>query len=503
MRRVWAWILALAALIPALGLADPVMAGYDPADTGHDWDNNRFFLSMEERTGQHFVYRQFKDPVEYQRYKDALPKTAGEELPAVLFKAGLTPAEEQSLYAAGVLVDLRPLLPEYAPNLWALLQEHPDWLAEITLPGGAVVSLPLLDPLLSNNLLWINRRWLTMTQQAMPETPEEFAAVLQAFRDQDPNRNGKRDEVPLAFTGLWELRFLQHAFGLITNDYYQTRDADGKVVCGITGAQNRAFLTWLHGLWEEGLLDSTGFTSGETSRKVTDTSAALTYGAFFGTSPMQLLPAAYAEEYTALLLHPAGESPVYRNFMGCVVRGTFAVTSACGHPEDMLRWVDFLYTEAGCFLARSGQEDTDYQKDADGKWRWLYSAEQVISLVRREDTIDDGSPIPGYVPADYSLNFDDASTARLVADFARVAASSREAVPQVTFSPEETARLAELMPGLSSWCETRMTWFVTGDWPLDDAHWEEFCRETEALGMGEVTDIWQQAVDRQREDSHE
>ena len=503
MKRVWAWILALLMLLPAAGLAEPVMAGYDPEETGHDWDNNRFFLSMEEKTGQRFVYRQFKDAKEYQRWKDSLAGTAAADLPAVLFKAGLTPAEEQALHAAGVLVDLRPLLPEYAPHLWALLQEHPDWLAEITLPGGAVVSLPLLDPLLSNNLLWINRRWLAMTQQAMPETPEQFAEVLRAFRDQDPNRNGKKDEVPLSFNGLWELRFLQHGFGLITNDYYQTMDGEGKVSCGITGERNRAFLAWLHGLWEEGLLDSTGFITGQTSRTVSDTSAPLTYGALFGTSPMQQLPVDYAEEYTALVLHPEGEEPVYRSFMGSVVRGAFAVTSACEHPEDMLRWVDFLYTEEGCFLARSGREEEDYQRDPDGKWRWLYSAEQVLSLVRREDTIDDGSPIPGWVAPAYSLNFDDKATARMVEDFARVAEVSREAVPQVTFTPEEDARLAQLMPGLSSWCETRMAWFVTGDWPLDDAHWEEFCRQTEALGMGEVTGIWQNAVDRQREASHE
>ncbi|MBR6953504.1 MAG: hypothetical protein IKH77_00485 [Clostridia bacterium] len=501
MKRVLAWLMAMMMLIPALGLADPVMAGYDAAETGHDWDNNRFFLAMEEKTGLRFVYRQFKDAAEYQRYKTGL-KAEG-ELPAVLFKASLTPGEEQALYDAGVLRDLRPLLPEWAPNLWALLQAHPDWLAAISLPDGAIVSLPLLDPLLSNNLIWINKRWLTMTQQAMPETPEALTEVLRAFKAGDPNRNSKADEIPLTFTGMWDLRFLQHAFGLVTNDYYLTRDEAGQIVCGITGDRSRAFLAWLHDLWAEELLDHSGFTTSDTTRKLSDSATTIPYGVVFGTSPMSLLPAKAAEDYTALLLHPAGEAPVYRSFMGAVVRGTFAVTTACENPGEMLRWADVLYTEEGCFMARAGVLDEDYQRDADGKWRWLYSAEQVASLVSREDTIDAGSPIPGYVPESFNLSFDDVSANRLVAEFAQVASVAREAVPQMSLTPEEEARLAALMPALSAYCETRMTWFVTGDWPLDDAHWEEFCSQIDALGMAEIIQIWQRAADRQKEADHE
>jgi putative aldouronate transport system substrate-binding protein len=250
---------------------------------------------------------------------------------------------------------------------------------------------------------------------------------------------------------------------------------------------------------EEGLLDRTGFYTTETSRTINDTSAPILYGVLFGTSPMTLLPTEAAADYTALVLHAPGQEPVYRDFMGGVVGGTFALTRACADPAAMLRWVDYLYTEEGCYLARSGELEVDYQRDSTGQWFWLYSADQVISLVQKQDTIDSGTPIPGWVPASYSLSFDNATTRPLVEAFAAVAAISREAVPQVIFTPEEEARLAELWPPLSTYCETRMAWFVAGDWPMDDQHWEEYCRETERLGMAEVTAIWQQALDRQKE----
>ena len=40
-----------------------------------------------------------------------------------------------------------------------------------------------------------------------------------------------------------------------------------------------------------------------------------------------------------------------------------------------------------------------------------------------------------------------------------------------------------------------MACFVTGDVPLDDAHWAEFCETIRKLGLEEMIQIWQKAVD--------
>ena len=74
------------------------------------------------------------DADKWQSAKDDMFESG--ELPDVLFKAGLS-VEEQTKYSdAGQLIDLLPLLPEHAPNLWALLTENPEWLAAITLSNG-------------------------------------------------------------------------------------------------------------------------------------------------------------------------------------------------------------------------------------------------------------------------------------------------------------------------------------------------------------------------------
>src|SRR5699024_7776392 len=43
---------------------------------------------------------------------------------------------------------------------------------------------------------WINEEWLDNLGMDMPETTEEFYEYLKAVKEQDPNGNGKADEVP-------------------------------------------------------------------------------------------------------------------------------------------------------------------------------------------------------------------------------------------------------------------------------------------------------------------
>jgi hypothetical protein len=63
----------------------------------------------------------------------------------------------------------------------------------------------------------------------MPTDMESLRKVLTAFRDRDPNANGKNDEIPMLFLGPWELKFFSHAWGVAANDYNIYLDDAGKV----------------------------------------------------------------------------------------------------------------------------------------------------------------------------------------------------------------------------------------------------------------------------------
>lgn len=81
------------------------------------------------------------------------------------------------------------------PNLWKLFQQQPIYEAQMTSPDGNIYGLPHAEFDINNYvLMWniIRQDWLDKLGLAMPSTIDEYHDVLVAFRDQDPNGNGKR-----------------------------------------------------------------------------------------------------------------------------------------------------------------------------------------------------------------------------------------------------------------------------------------------------------------------
>lgn len=474
------------------------IAGYDHKDTGHVWTDNLFFDRMEERTGVRLEFSQYMTEASWQAAKDAM--LAGTlELPDALFKADLTTQETVKWFEAGKLIDLTPYLETYAPNLWALLQAHPDWLEAITIPTGEIVALPAIDELQFNNAIWINATWLSRAGLEMPTTADELAEVLRVFRDRDMNGNGKRkDEVPLTFSSLWDLRFLGHAFGINANDYYITMDEDGTVREVLTSDENRAFLTWLHQLWTEGLLDQTGFTGLRSVRLNQDEDAAIIYGVILSSTPAELVNTAAIKEYALLEPLVYEGKQVYRDLTGEIIRGTFAITSACKNPAALVSWVDYLYTEEGFILGEAGMPGQEFSWNDDGTWLWENTSETLMSTVLPNATLRSGVSMPGYASIPFQQKIDDHTTLQVVNGLLRLKAFDTMPYPYVYLTDAQQARVDELILNITQYAEYQMVWFIAGDVALNDDTWAEFCTTVKSLGVDEMVGIWQTAADEQR-----
>ena len=139
MKRILCLLLTVLLLTGMAQAEAMTMMGYDETN-GRDWATSQFFTRMAERTGVSFELRQYSDR---ETYVKALANLKS-DMPDVLFRATLTPAQERDLLAEGILIDLAPLLADNAPNLNALLDAHPEWRAEITQPDGRIAALPML-----------------------------------------------------------------------------------------------------------------------------------------------------------------------------------------------------------------------------------------------------------------------------------------------------------------------------------------------------------------------
>ena len=497
MHRGIVWILILAVMVSAAcadsaqKAPDYILEGYDGDVTYRVWDTNLFFTRMQENTGISFQFRQYTDFDLWTQRKEAIGN--GEDLPDMLFKAELSTSEVRDLYQKGQIIDLAPYLETYAPDLWKLLEEHPEWREAITLADGAIPALPAINTLQNNDVMWINTAWLKKLKLETPKTAEELTEVLRAFKNDDPNGNYQHDEIPLTFIGMWELRFLAHAFGIIDNDWY-VAEKDGTVTSFLTTEENRMFLTWLHQLWEEELLDHSGFTNTDSIRRITDEKKAVPYGLILSTTPLTVLPQAALHQFSLLEPMSWQGKQIYRDLTGDLVRGTFAITSACEHPENLVAWVNTLYTEAGSRMAYYGLEGEEYLWNEDGMWEWTTSMETVANEILPTHTISEGGIAPGYVDAQFQTKYRDDDTRETVNALSAMKGFSVLPYPPVTLNAEDERRVSEIQADLSKYVEKTMACFVTGDIELTDENWESFCRTAEEKGLQEMIGIWQKAI---------
>ena len=144
------------------------------------------------------------------------------------------------------------------------MEETPDMKKISTFPDGKIYSMPTRLPSRpkSRNQPVINKAWLDKLGLKAPTTTEELYQVLKAFKEKDPNGNGKPDEIPYTETGL-NMDFL-NPFGITDINASSMIVQDGKPVYFPTTDAYKEALIYTHKLYSEGLIDQELFTQDNT-----------------------------------------------------------------------------------------------------------------------------------------------------------------------------------------------------------------------------------------------
>lgn len=467
-------------------------------ESGRDWNTHAFFIETREKTGVDFIFRQYSDEAAYQAAKDTA--FASGDLPDAFFKAALTPEEELRYRQSGQLIDLAPLMETYAPTLSAILDAREDWRAAITHPDGSIAALPSLNGYERQCYIWINREWLDALGLSMPNDFGEFAAALEAFRDRDPNGNGRKDELPLSIVGPWEAKFFLHAFGLVPNDYNIYVDESGAVRYAPFEPEYRSFAEAMRGLKRDGLLDPDAFRQGQTQRATTLSEIKTNMmGAFVTIAPYTLISTELSEAYSILppLAPEDGGDARYRRLFSGVVQGTFAITSRCEEPGRLLEWVDYLYTEEGGRLAMAGVEDVDYNWSG-SSWSWITDDFTPIETVLRDRVIRTDNLTPGLSPADFERRTSLALEARVRREGDAIQPSLVTPFPFTwPVGDAERSEIAALQYRLGAAVDEGIARFIDGETELNDENWAAFVVGLRELGADRLTELFQSAYDGQ------
>ena len=490
MRRIAAVLAALLCLTAHSALALE-MTGLETDSVKREWETSAFFARMEALTGvsvnAHAVY-------EEKAYAQALERLAGGETVAdALFKAELSREQEMALLDAGAIIDLAPLIGEHMPNLSALLEAHPDWREIITLEDGRIASLPLLNEGERQVCVWINRAWLERLGLPMPQTVGELTDALRAVMEGDPNGNRKRDEIGADLLGVYEMRWLLPYFGVVADDYNLARDADGEIVFAPELDGYYDFIALLAEWTQAGILPQDAFTGTHSAAAMNaagDGDETAVSALLVSIAPYTRVPVSAASDYDALLMPgPDGET-VWRDLLGEVWTGCFAVTATCENPGEALAWADALYGEAGALLGYAGLEGEDYTVDPDGRWSLMTDSVRTASDIRAQSLMYTGSTMPGLAPSAFLMRVNSAVDAHVLGQSARVKAAARRVTQPWCLSGAEQARADELALALGRMVDEGIGRFATGEQeltPQSYAAWLETLREA---GSGELAALF-------------
>ncbi|MDF2926901.1 MAG: transporter substrate-binding protein [Paenibacillaceae bacterium] len=465
------------------------------------WDKMDVFVKLEEMTGISFS---FDTPLSSNYTEKKSIMFASNELPDVFFGRGSITADDEAIYGAqGLLIPLEGLIDQYAPNLKKLFQDNPEIKKSITSLDNHIYSLPSGTDLAMNltTKIWINQEWLSNLGLKMPQTTDELHAVLKAFKEQDPNRNGKADEIPLSFSkdsldgGLRNA--LLTSFGYTT---YKVEAKDDKVVYVPAQTEYKEYLAFMKKLFSEKLVDEESFS--QSAQQLTAKGNEGRVGMFFSAGPFLVVKSEDNDKYAALppLTSSVNSKKVWPKSSE-VASTAFAISKNNKFPEATIRWVDYLYSEEGTIMMHNGIENKHWKWSDSSKTQWERVAPpegKNAEEFRASGTPNAGTGTPEIWPGSYAEKQKDPLNA-----FIRKEVKSayepywKESFPNIRFSPEDTKKINTVSADLKNYITQMEAKFILGQEPLDN--WDTYLNNMKKMGMEDMTKIYEDGYKRWKE----
>ena len=343
-----------------------IMVGADVADP----NEMTFIKFMEELTNVHVEW--ITAPKEGLEDRLTLMWASGEYPDAVLGGQLGLPDPAAELYTDGAIVAWNDLIEQYMPNF---KRNCEDYFPLITYPDGNIYVMPRITAnyYCQNNGVTINAKWLEAVGKEVPTTIDEFTEVLRAFKTQDPNGNGKADEIPYSSRSQsWydAISMISGAFGLPASKTPLV--VDGEVIDPNVQDSMKEAIKYVASLYSEELIDLEIFTQDSNAygakckEEPTRVGATATWrrGSSYGD-------AVGAEQYVPLpaLTGPTGLKGIAGEYSNTACENVMYLTSACEYPEVVARWVDTLYDDFYTYLAGYGAlNESVFMAEEEGKW---------------------------------------------------------------------------------------------------------------------------------------
>jgi len=297
--------------------------------------------------------------------------SSGEQLDIVPFS---TIDDAVQWYKNGAIIPINDLLDQYGPNLKKNIS--PQAWAEVTV-GGKIIGIPSPYQNSAPYITQIRTDWLKNVNLPMPATLEDFEKVMDAFLNNDPDRNGKKDTYPLnAGSGATPLKELELGFApyFLPQAMEWWQDDQGKLLPPEMHPGYKAMLAKLVEwnkkgyIWPEMLLSTNSKRlEAIAQNKIGTVSGWWTSPVYGGTELLvKTIPDA---NYEPFLLQGGPGVNKLQTVPGA--QQVTVITKQSKNPEAAMKFLDFHATREGYDMTYYGLEGESYKKMPDGTLEFI------------------------------------------------------------------------------------------------------------------------------------
>lgn len=451
------------------------------------------------------------------------------ELPDILFGIGLNDSVITRYGKDGYFVDLSEYYADQegaSANFWNRLnnelteKEVDHILRVITDPETeAIYSVPTIETSLIDKMryqMWINTEWLKNVGMEKPTNNKEMVEVLRAFKEQDPNKNGMPDEIPLFGSQIGGSSSKVVDFIVNTFTYYDSArkwsvDDNGKISPVFTSNEYREALKFVNQLYEEKLLSNVVWTCDNNNMKqiVTPSNGTAMVGMFCGH----------------LTLHATlGNDLIYQyepvQTWGCAVRGDITclqktfITNSCKNPDKAFEVLMTLFSWEGSMRVRYGEYGVNWTDPDPGAKSdlGLDATYKMLSDPLTQQSTAKWAAIASClnVYAEGETAQVDANTDPWIAQRSAMHAESyklfeeaeaknnpKNVCPVIVTTEEEQQETESVRTNINSYVSSMMTDFCTGKADInDDNVWNKYLSELDKMGLDVYIAYVQRAYNR-------
>lgn len=279
------------------------------------------------------------------------------------------PVIKNQLYNQKLLLPLDEYVDKYSTTYKSILEEYPLLKKLGQKEDGKLYEIGKVEDPIPQHLLYIRTDWLSNLGLSVPTTTEELFQVAQAFAEQDPDGNNKKDTygINLSFVGG---KIVDDIFGIVFDSIDKNPwvlDADGELVFGWDRIQ--ASLEFKKQLYDAGIVDRDYLTDGKGDKAKQDfiNGKLGLYGSNGGDiASFRALKKNNPEATIAAIPLPAGPFGSFSPLLSTPINLTTVVNAKAKDPEAVIRYVDFMMSDEATMAMTYGLEGEHYTLGING-----------------------------------------------------------------------------------------------------------------------------------------